>query len=299
MELRHLESFVATAEELHFGRAARRLHLAQPALSQQIKQLEAELGTRLFHRSTRSVSLSDAGAALLEPARGILRDVELLKRSARLGPSEVVGRVTLGFTGASSRGALPELARAVRAEQPGIELMLVGQTYAGTAVADIAAGRLDIGFARLPLADPGLQSIVFAREELVVALPSDHPLAERERIAVADLAGEPFVTFPGVQGSSVREALMRVAVEAGFAPKIVQEAPDSYTILSLVAAGVGVTLTVSSVQHIEPPGLVYRPLEDPPPPLEAALVSRRGDHSAAVRAVWEIAGRILPAAKGA
>ncbi|MCP3424675.1 LysR family transcriptional regulator [Rothia sp. AR01] len=295
MELRHLTGFIATAEELHFGRAARRLHLAQPALSQQIRQLEAELGVELFHRSTRSVVLSDAGAALLEPARKILEDVELLRRRATLGAGEIAGRVTLGFTGASSRGVLPELARAVRAERPGIELVLVGQTYAGTAVADIAAGRLDIGFARLPVADPGLRTLAFAREELVVALPSDHPLAERERIAVAELAGEPFVTFPGVQGSSVRDALVRAALDAGFAPRIVQEAPDSYTILSLVAAGVGVTLTVSSVRHIATPGLVFRELTDPPAPLEAVLVSRREERSAAVRAVWEIAGRVLSA----
>ncbi|MDN3905477.1 LysR family transcriptional regulator [Arthrobacter sp. YD2] len=294
MELRHLIGFVATAEELHFGRAAARLHTAQPALSQQIRHLEKELGVQLFHRNTRSVTLSDAGAALLGPARQVLADVEMAKRAAVLGNSEIVGRVVVGFAGASSRAALPKLARAVRAEQPGIELVLQGQTYAGAALAEVTAGTLDIGFARLPVRDSALSTRVYEYERLVAALPSDHPLAGRESISAADLAEEPFVTFPGTRGSTVRDALIQVAMNAGFTPRIMQEAPDSYTILGLVAAGVGVTITVSSVQHINTPGLVYRNLDDDIPEMAAVLAWRKDNASAAVQAVLKIAEEVLP-----
>lgn len=294
MELRHLAGFIATAEELHFGRAAARLHMAQPALSQQIRLLEKELGVELFHRNTRSVTLSDGGKALLGPAKQVMADVDLARRSAILGNSEIVGRVVVGFAGASSRNVLPLLARAVRAEQPGIELVLQGQTYGGAAIAEVAAGSLDIGFARLPANNQSVATRIYEYERLVAALPSDHPLAGREKIRVADLASEPFVTFPGTQGSGVRNALIHAAMGAGFTPRIMQEAPDSYTILGLVAAGVGVTLTVSSVQHIDTPGLVYRELEDDLPQLAVVLAWRKDDASAATRAVLEIAERLLP-----
>lgn len=294
VELRHLAGFIAIAEELHFGRAAAKIHMAQPALSQQIRLLEKELGVSLFHRNTRSVSLSDAGKALLGPAKQVMADVDIARRSAVLGISEIVGRVTIGFAGASSRNVLPILARAVRAEQPGIELVLQGQTYAGAAIAEVMAGDLDIGFSRLPINNQSIATRVYGYERMVAALPSDHPLTGRETIRVSDLASEPFVTFPGTQGSTVRDALIHVAMGAGFTPRIVQEAPDSYTILGLVAAGVGVTITVSSVQHINTPGLVYRDLEDDLPELAAVLAWRKDNVSTATHAVLEIAGRVLP-----
>jgi DNA-binding transcriptional LysR family regulator len=294
VELRHLAGFIATAEELHFGRAAARLHVAQPALSQQIRLLEKELGVELFHRNTRSVTLSDGGKALLGPARQVMADVDIARRAAVLGNSEIVGRVVVGFAGASSRNVLPLLARAVRAEQPGIELVLQGQTYAGKAIAEVAAGSLDIGFSRLPANHQSVSTRIYEYERLVAALPSDHPLACKETIRVADLASEAFVTFPGTQGSTVRDALIHAAMGAGFTPRIMQEAPDSYTILGLVAAGVGVTLTVSSVQHIDTPGLVYRELEDDLPQLAVVLAWRKENVSAATRAVLEIAERLLP-----
>lgn len=297
LDFKHVAGFVAIAEELHFGRAAARLHIAQPALSQQIRQLEKKLGVELFHRNTRSVTLSEAGHALLPPARQILADVDIAKRAAVLGESEIVGRVVIGFAGASSRNVLPELARAVRAEQPGIELVLRGQTYAGSALEGITAKKIDIGFCRLPIADASIATRVYGHERLIAALPSDHRLAESEVIDVADLAAEPFVAFPDTQGSSVRNALIRVTMNAGFIPKIMQEAPDSYTILGLVAAGVGVTITVSSVQHIETPGLIYRELSGDIEDLVAVLAWRRDNTSPAVMAVLKIAERVLPTPK--
>ncbi|WP_104128292.1 LysR substrate-binding domain-containing protein [Cryobacterium sp. Y57] len=297
MEFKHLVGFLAIAEELHFGRAAARLHMAQPALSQQIRQLEKQLGVELFHRNTRSVTLSEAGHALLQPARQVLADVDIAIRAAVLGESEIVGRVVIGFAGASSHNALPKLARAVRAEQPGIDMILQGQTYSGAALTAINGRHIDIGFCRLPVMDTAIATRTYGYERLLVALPSDHRLAERSIIDVADLALEPFVTFPGTQGSAVRDALMRVTMDAGFNPRIIQEAPDSYTILGLVAAGVGVTITVSSVQHIDTFGVVFRELSGDLAELVAVLAWRKDNVSPAVMAVLEIAERVLPAPK--
>ncbi|MFD8603413.1 LysR family transcriptional regulator [Streptomyces sp. TSRI0445] len=294
MELRHLNAFLAVAEELHFGRAAKRLQMAQPPLSQQIRQLEKELGVQLFHRNTRSVRLTSAGETFLEPARTVLDDLDTAVRAARSAGIGEYGRVTIGFAGASSHETLPRLTRAVRAAHPGLELVMTGQTYANTALSRVADGSLDLGFVRLPVARPGVAHRVIDEEELVCALPSDHPLARRETVPLDVLAGEPFVSFPANSGSTVRDALTEACENAGFTPRIVQEAPDSYTILALVAAGVGVTLTVTSVQHIQQNGLVYRPLAGPAVRLRAALAWRADNPSAALRAVLAVAEEALP-----
>jgi DNA-binding transcriptional LysR family regulator len=294
MELRYLASFVAVAEELHFGRAARRLQMAQPPLSQQIRQLEKELGVQLFERSTRSVRLTSAGEAFLKPVRTVLEDIEIAKRVARAAGRGEYGRVTVGFAGASSHSTLPRLTHAVRACHPGIELVMRGQTYANRALAGVADGTLDLGFVRLPVTQPGVRWRVIAEEELVCALPSDHPLSARERISVADLADEPFVSFPARTGSSLRDTTVEVCEAAGHHPRIVQEAPDSYTILALVAMGVGVTLTLTSCMHVQQTGLVYRPLTGPPVLLRTALAWRADNPSAALRSVLDVAGDALP-----
>ncbi|GAB3205230.1 LysR family transcriptional regulator [Marinactinospora thermotolerans] len=294
MELRHLLGFVAVAEELHFGRAAARLHMAQPPLSRQIRLLERDLGVRLFERNTRSVRLTSAGQALLEPARRVLAEAEVARRAALAGGQGEVGRVSIGFAGASSHETLPRLTRAVRSRHPGIELVLHGQTYSGEAAAKVASGELDLGFVRLPVHGEGVALRVIEHEELIAALPADHPLAAGSTVRLPELADEPFVTFPGTRGSSVRDALVHACVSAGFNPRIVQEAPDSYTILALVGSGVGVTLTISSVRHIRHPGLVYRRLAGPPRHLTAALAWRQDNASAALRRVLEAAETALP-----
>ncbi|MFC8259346.1 LysR family transcriptional regulator [Streptomyces sp. NPDC057291] len=294
MELRHLSAFIAVAEELHFGRAAKRLQMAQPPLSQQIRQLEKELGVQLFERNTRSVRLTSAGESFLQPVRTVLDDLDTAVRAARAAGRGEYGRVTIGFAGASSHETLPLLTRAVRAAHPALELVMKGQTYADVALAGVADGSLDLGFVRLPVTRPGVQYRVIDEEELVCALPSDHPLARLERVPIEVLAQEPFVSFPANTGSTVRDATVGACEAAGFNPRVVQEAPDSYTILALVAAGVGVTLTVTSCQHIQQNGLVYRPLAGPPIRLQAALAWRTDNPSAALRAVLAVAESALP-----
>jgi DNA-binding transcriptional LysR family regulator len=294
MELRYLTAFVAVAEELHFGRAAKRLQMAQPPLSQQIRQLEKELGVQLFERNTRSVRLTSAGQSFLEPVHTVLRDLDLATRAAKAAGRGEYGRVTVGFAGASSHETLPLLTRAVRTAHPGIELVMRGQTYADVALERVADGSLDLGFVRLPVTRPGVLTRVISEEELVCAVPSDHPLAGSPGIPLAALADEPFVSFPANAGSSLRDAAVRTCEEAGFSPRIVQEAPDSHTILALVAAGVGVTLTLTSCQHIQQTGLVYRPVAGPPVRLRAALAWRRDNPSAALRTVLAVAEEALP-----
>ncbi|WP_269936723.1 LysR family transcriptional regulator [Arthrobacter sp. HY1533] len=294
MELRSLKGFVMVAEELHFGRAAERLQMAQPQLSQQIKALEKELHVKLFERNTRSVTLTEAGEAFLDPARTVLIDAELAMRAATIGRAGIVGRIKVGYAGASSREALPTLARAVRVEQPGIELVLLGQIYGGAAVRKVLSGELDIGFARYPITNDGVSTHIYEYERLVVALPSDHRLANEASIDLRDLAEDRFVSFPGTLGSTIRDATVHLALQAGFVPRILQEAPDSYTILGLVAAGVGVTITASSVQHVNFPGLVYKEIRGRVPHLAAALVWRRDDNARDLQAVLNIVRHAMP-----
>ncbi|GAB2996612.1 LysR family transcriptional regulator [Amycolatopsis acidiphila] len=294
MELRYLVSFLAVAEELHFGRAAKRLQMAQPPLSQQIRQLEKELGVQLFERNTRSVRLTSAGEAFVSPVNRVLDDLDIAMRAVKAAGRGEYGRVTVGFAGASSHESLPLLTRAVRAAHPGLELVMKGQTYANVALARVADGSLDLGFVRLPVNLPGVRARVIDEEEMICALPSDHPLAKRKRIPIEELADQPFVSFPSNAGSSVRDATVRACIAAGFNPRVVQEAPDSYTILALVAAGVGVTLTLTSCQHIQQTGLVYRPLSGPGIRLQAALAWRADNPSAALRTVLAIAEEALP-----
>ncbi|MDR6416446.1 LysR family transcriptional regulator [Pseudarthrobacter sulfonivorans] len=294
MHLKYLRAFAVLAEELHFGRAAERLAVAQPQLSVWIRRLEQELGVVLFDRTSRSVRLTDAGHAVHGPILKTLESASLIERAAMLGSSAVVGQVVVGYAGASSRDVVPPLAKAVRAAEPGIELKLKSLVYGGLAPADVASGAIDIGFARLPVRDKDVRVRVFTYERIMVALPEDHLLASAASIQLRDLAREPFVAFPATIGSNLRDATTRLALEVGFSPHVMQEAPDSYAVLSLVAAGVGVTLTLSSVQHINPPGLVFRELAGPPVHLAVAVVWRGQGVGRATQAVLDIFEQIMP-----
>lgn len=295
VELRHFRAFLAVAEELHFGRAAERLHMAQPPLSQQIRQLERDLGVQLFSRNTRSVELTSAGEAMLEPARRVFVDVEDAERAARAGGRGEYGRVTVGFAGASSNSALPVLARAVRSSYPNVELEMHGQLYANAALARIVDGSLDLGFIRLPFIAPGVEYQVIEREQLVVALPVDHPLANRSELSLRDLATEPWVSFPADSGSSLQSLLQQVCLAAGFSPNVVQAAPDSYTIIALVGAHVGVTLTLTSVMRANlDESVAYRPLTDAVPVVESAIGWSSLNPSAALRSVVRLVQTAFP-----
>lgn len=258
--MQEIRAFIALAEELHFTRAAERLEVSQPQFSQLIRRFEEGVGVLLVERTTRKVSLTTAGHAALPHARRALQEMKLIQRSARGLKGDIQGTVRLGYAGASSRPWLPAIARSVRENIPGVDLQLHSMVYGARGPGRVVSGDLDITFSRRPLTHAGLVDRVFEYEEILVGMPTDHRLAGSGAVALSDLRDEPWIMFPGASGSNVRDIGMKLAAEAGFVPNIVQEAPDSYTILGLVAAGVGVTLTVSSVRHVRTPGLTFLPL---------------------------------------
>ena len=258
MELRHLRYFVAVAEERHFGRAAARLRIAQPPLSRQIQALEAELGFMLFERTRRQVELTPAGATLLAHARGVFDAVDLAVHEARRANQGETGRLVVAYPSTFAYSGLPELVRAFRGKFPSVELAL--RELAPQQQLDaLRDQRVDVGFIRAPVDEPGLTTELVRSEPLVAALPTGHPLASRKMIALSLLAKEPFVMFPRVRGPAYFDQLIRLCNNAGFTPRIVQEAPQ-LDIVSLVAAGLGVSILPSSIRKFRRSGIVLRPL---------------------------------------
>lgn len=293
MNLQEIRAFIALAEELHFTRAAERLEVSQPQFSHLIRRLEQRVEAPLVERTTRRVALTTAGRAVLPHARRALQEMKLIQRSAHGMKGAIQGTVRMGYAGASSRPWLPPIARAVREQLPGVDLQLKSMIYGGQGPGRIVSGDLDISFSRRPLQHPGLLDRVFEYEELLVAVPSDHRLAGSSEVELVAFRDDPWVMFPGAYGSNVRDLGIKLAAEAGFVPKIVQEAPDSYTILGLVAAGVGVTLTVSSVRHVRTPGLVFLPLAGQRQ-FTPATVVWSAKANAATQAVIEVINQIAP-----
>ena len=262
IELRHLRYFMAVAEELHFGRAAERLGMAQPPLSQQIKSLETLVGFPLFERRPQ-VRLTIAGEALLEVARRTLAQVEEgLERTRRAGRGEV-GKITVGFAASILTTALPEVLRAYREQYPGVELRLRELSSAAQAAA-LAEGGIDVGFVREAVVQGSdLICEPILREEFVAVLPPAHPLAEREQLPLTDLAEEPFVHFPRAVAPALFDQIADACRRAGFRPRVVQEAQEWLTILGLVEAGLGVSLVPASFRRLRWGGVQYRPLGPP------------------------------------
>jgi len=294
VDLRDLESFVAVAEELHFGRAAARLHMAQPPLSARISQLEKELRLQLFHRSTRSVSLTDAGQRLLTPARRVLTQMNAMRDAAASIVAGEEGLVQIGFLGASSQRMLSLLTNAIRRDLPGIEMTLKAQTYVDSAFDLLMAGDLDLAFVRAPITRPELSYRVVEAEQVLCALPEGHRLADRDSIRLEDLADDGFVSLPEIH-SMLRATLHTMCHSAGFVPRIAQVAPDSATVLALVAAGAGVTITLSSMREVQSTGIVYRPIDDNEPSHMFAALAWRTDNTApALARVLEVSNSALP-----
>lgn len=264
MELRWVEAFVAVAEELHFGRAAARLQMAQSPLSQTIRKLEKDIGVPLFERNTRSVALTAGGHAFLPHAYHILESVETARQATRASAGGVYGRIKIGFTGVLNHLSLPPLTRALRQRYPDIELTLVGRIMTRDAVAQLESGALDLAFVGLPVQSAAVDTRLIRREPFGVVLPADHPLAGEKKIDLRDLADEGFITTPISAGSSLQEVTMRACLDAGFRPRVVQEITDPYMILLLVSTGVGVALMTSGMAPIAPPGTVFVPLAGEP-----------------------------------
>ena len=294
MELRHLRYFVAVAEERHFGRAAARLHIAQPPLSQQIRRFEAELGEPLLYRTTRSVELAPAGEVLLERAREILAAVDAAIDDARRAARGEYGRLAVGFTGSSTYELLPALAAALRRELPGVVLDLRGELLTPAQVARLVDGRLDLGLLRPPVRERDLSLEVLRSEPLVAVLPESHPLADAEAVALERLEHEPFVTYPSHFRSVLHDAVEDACAAHGFKPLAAHEVAETATLVSFVAAGLGVSLVPASVRNMTVQGAVYRPLAGDATRVELAMAWRRADDRPVLARALDVIRRELP-----
>jgi DNA-binding transcriptional LysR family regulator len=291
MELRHLRYAVAVADELHFARAAARLHIAQPPLSKQIKDLEDELGVRLFERTNRRVRLTDAGAAFVAEARRTLASAERAADAARRAARGETGRLALGYVSSASYELLPAIVRAFRRRAPDVTLVLE-EMSSGEQTRALSAGTLDLGFVRRPPPlEPGLIGTTLRREPIVLALPRDHALAALRMIRLRDLAREPFIVFPARPRPSWADVAIDLCRRAGFEPGIALEAVEMASALSLVAAGIGVTLVPASVRAVRRPGVVFRPIV-PAPSTELVIVRRAGAPSELVSRFLQIAATV-------
>lgn len=289
------QAFLAVADELHFGRAARRLHMAQPPLSRLIRQLEAELGAVLFERNSRSVRLTPQGEALVEPARELVMLSQRMPEIVRRAGAGETGRVRLGFAGASVNHLVSALARRVRAERPGLSLEFHGSQLSHPGLEKLRGGALDAVIGRWDFLPKEVSSRVIAQEQLLVALPDQHRLAEAEFVEASDLADEPWVVLPGGSGATLSNRLQLLAMRGRFVPRIVQTAPDSATELLLVDAGVGVALTLSGVHdNIPARGVVFRPIAPDLGAVEVRLAWREGADDPALHAVIEISSHVFP-----
>ncbi len=295
MELRHLRYFVAVAEERHFGRAAERLHIAQPPLSQQIRRFEAELGEPLFHRTTRSVDLAPAGEALLERAREILAAVDSALDDARRAARGEYGRLAIGFTGSSTYALLPALAAALRRELPGVMLDLRGELLTPAQVTQLRDGTLDLGLLRPPVHERDLATEVLHSEPLLAVLPDTHPLAQADTVSLELLKDDPFITYPSHFRSVLHDAVEDACAAHGFKPNAAHQVAETATLVSFVAAGLGVSLVPASVANMSVHGAVYRPLAHDTTRVELAAAWRRDDHRPVLARALDIIRRDLHA----
>src|ERR1700676_2328798 len=259
LELRHLRYFVAVADELHFGRAASRLHLSQPPLSQQIRKLEEILGYALFVRTSRSVKLTNAGEAFLERARRTLRNVQRdIDETRSIGQGEV-GSLHIGFVGSAMLTTLPGIFRAYREAYPRVNLSL-HEFFTARVVEGLESGTLDAGILRDGDSVKMLNVTTLFSEPYVAVLPRSHRCAKQKRISPGMLRNEPFVYYPRSAGGRAFEKPLTLFEEYGFRPHIVQEASHWLTILLLVGAGLGVSVAPACVRRIASPEVVCIPL---------------------------------------
>jgi DNA-binding transcriptional LysR family regulator len=271
MELRHLRSFVAVADELHFGRAAERLHIAQSPLSQQIQRLERQVGAMLFERNRRKVELTDAGHAMLTHAREALAQADLAETAARAAAAGRAGTLRIGFLGSAALAILPRIVPPWRASAPDVTLELV-EGSSGEHIRAVHDQRLDVAFVRPPTATTGLIVHPVWQEQVVAVLPSSSDVSRRDPLRLMDLADEPFVLFPRTSAPDFHDELTRACGQSGFTPAVAFECTAMPTVVGLVAAGLGVSLVPRSISNIGIDGVVYRQLADVRPVARIAMV---------------------------
>lgn len=275
LELRQLRYFVAVAEELHFRRAAQRLHISQPPLSHQIAALETELGCQLLARTRRSVRLTPAGASFLRDARTMLAELDAAASTARAIDAGQVGRLRVSFVGSALTSVVPAVVQRFRLARPGVEIELRERSTVQQLRA-LDDDVIDVGLIRGPAeVPPSLVAWPVLRERTVCVLPADHELAALRRVPLRRLAAHPLVMFPREQAPGFHDLIIARLAAAGLPPRVVQYAPEMLTIIGLVAAGIGVSLVPASLSHLALDGVAYRPIVSAPDAELLAVV--RGD----------------------
>ena len=258
VELRLWRSFVTVADELHYGRAAERLHITQPALSRQIRDLERALGATLFDRTTRRVTLTTAGRAVLTQARRALTEAERAVSIARDAASGGTGHIVIGVLPAVSLATLPGLIHEHRVAHPGVGFRIV-ESFDDEQFEDLLAGRIDVGFLRATAGPAGIRIRNLMSESVVAVLPAGHRYSRYKQLALSELADEPFVFFPRHRSMLAYDQFLASCHAAGFSPDIVQEA-SGVAILGLVAAGIGVSVLAASYRALRPVGIDFVPI---------------------------------------
>lgn len=283
MDIVRLRSFVVLAEDLHFGRAAARLGIAQPHLSRRIRELEEDIGAVLFERSHRRVVLSRAGTALLPRARRILDDLRRASDETRAIAEGKSGRLRIGFIHSSTYGTLPELLRLFAHDHPHVVLDLSEMTMIEQTAA-LVSSEIDVGILRPVSGAEGISFSTIGHEHFLLAAPDDWPLAERREVSLRDLATTPMIGFPQLTSPMFHARVTGALDRAGVTPPVVQEATQIHTVVGLVSAGLGVALVPEVAARLGVRGVSFLRLSDGPEPVEVCIGARQGETSPAVHA---------------
>jgi len=293
MDLRKLHYFIAVAEELHFHRAAEKLNMTQPPLSQQIQALEDELGVKLLERSKRQVRLTPAGSLFLEEAKAILSQLERSVKKTQLASQGIIGHLTIAFVDSAAGGIMVDMLKLFRERNPHIQLTLREMTTAQQWQA-LQEGTIHAGFMRSIEKAKHIGFHTFTSESLVAVLPERHPLANQPALSVRSLKNEPFVFFPRQYGLNFHDLITGFCSEHGFYPNVVQEAVQMYTIVNLVAADLGISIVPSSVSVFRRSGVVFRPFEEIAPPVPLYMAWRTDSNDTVLSGFLDLIERISP-----
>ncbi|GCE29095.1 LysR family transcriptional regulator [Dictyobacter alpinus] len=295
IELRHLRYFVVVAEELNFSRAAERLQMAQPPLSQQIRQLEQELGVQLLERNKHSVQLTEAGKVFLADAQRLLQQVEQAITNVQQAQRGQVGQLKIGFIATAADSIVPEVLKVYRARYPRVNVSL-REMLGRDQLQALKDHELHVGFLVPPGASgmqPQISMEIVQRNPLVAVLPENHALAGKQSLAVNELAEEPFILYPHTSSSVFHDLIVGECNRAGFTPIVAQEVSEIRTLLGLVAAGLGVSLIPSTVTLFRPQGIVYLPLRDSTTDYTIAMTWQHNDSSSLVQEFLAVAREVI------
>lgn len=283
MELKHLRSFLTVAEEGNFTRAAQKLHISQPPLSQRIIELETELEVQLFDRNSRRVSLTPAGKVLAASVRTLLGQLSLAVEHCRETHRGETGSIVIGFTGRASHQLLPEVLRNFREKFPNVRVDIQGPKPTGPLHADLLSGAIDIALCFLPVFDTQIETKPCFHCQFSVVLPASHPLAGQDTIDPRALAGEAFIGYPSGGGFQLRTAMDNICARAGFMPRVVRESESSQVLLCLIAAGSGISILPHELSHSgDVQNVIFKAVDQGEGPLTHGIAWLRGNTNPAL-----------------